>query len=691
MKAVRAVAPLVLAASLLPAWAAGQVPDAGGAHAPASRASMAPLDVPFVSQAPALCGGAAVAMVLRYWGRRGVHAEDFAELVERAAEGIRTSVLADAVRQRGWRALPFSGTVDDLRTHAGQGRPVIALIDAGRGLFHYVVVTGAAGDRIVFHDPAVGPAKTLGLDAFDVRWTAAQRWAMLVLPDGGSTEPDAVGPEAARTPDACTPLVAEAVAQARGGDAAAAEERLRDAQRQCPASSAPWVELAGLRFLQKDWRAAAALAEQGTRLDPADEHAWRLLASSLFLAGERTRALDAWNRVGEPRLDLVRIDGLRRTRYRLVESWLGLSPREPVTNAALTRARRRLAALPSAGMAHLEYRPVGRGLAEVHATVLERRAFPSDIPSAVGTGLRAAVSSELAIGIAAPAGAGDLWEFSWRWWEARPRVEGAVSLPGAGPVPGLLRAGGVWERQTYRMDPSDLAAPRVEARRGVFVSLGDWRLDGTRWELEAGVDRWDGRGAAPSLGAGFERRLADDRLSAGVFVKGWAPGRRRAFGSAEARAAWRSSARPARWALASTLTWQAALGDAPLGLWPGAGTGQGRSPLLRAHPLLRHGVIAGPMFGRRLLAGSVEGQRWVRPGSLPARFAVAVFADAARVSEPLPHDSGPPADVDVGGGLRLAIPGSPGVLRLDAAVGVRDGRRAVSAAWQLPWGERSRR
>jgi hypothetical protein len=51
------------------------------------------LDVPFVSQSERLCGGAAAAMVLRYWGERGVTAEDFAGLVDNDAGGIRQSAL----------------------------------------------------------------------------------------------------------------------------------------------------------------------------------------------------------------------------------------------------------------------------------------------------------------------------------------------------------------------------------------------------------------------------------------------------------------------------------------------------------------------------------------------------------------------------------------------------------------------
>ena len=56
----------------------------------APPAPLALLDVPYVVQSEALCGGAAAAMVLRYWGERGIAAESFAALVDQSAAGIRT-------------------------------------------------------------------------------------------------------------------------------------------------------------------------------------------------------------------------------------------------------------------------------------------------------------------------------------------------------------------------------------------------------------------------------------------------------------------------------------------------------------------------------------------------------------------------------------------------------------------------
>ena len=74
------------------------------------------LDVPYVAQSEALCGGAASAMVLRYWGARGVDAEEFVSLLNPRRDGIETGVLVDALVGRGWRAFAFHGHDLERRT-----------------------------------------------------------------------------------------------------------------------------------------------------------------------------------------------------------------------------------------------------------------------------------------------------------------------------------------------------------------------------------------------------------------------------------------------------------------------------------------------------------------------------------------------------------------------------------------------
>ena len=98
------------------------------------------LDVPYISQTEALCGGAAAAMVLRYWGERGLSADSFAHLVDRSAAGIPTRALAAEIASRGWNATPLSGDERLARNELSRGRPVLALIEDRPGTFHYIVI-----------------------------------------------------------------------------------------------------------------------------------------------------------------------------------------------------------------------------------------------------------------------------------------------------------------------------------------------------------------------------------------------------------------------------------------------------------------------------------------------------------------------------------------------------------------------
>ena len=108
------------------------------------------LDVPFVAQTEALCGGASVAMVQRYWGAREVSAADFASLVDSRLNGIPASRLADAVQRQGWQAFASNGTPDFVRHHVESGRPIIALLQVGPNQRHYVVVVSWSADRVLY-------------------------------------------------------------------------------------------------------------------------------------------------------------------------------------------------------------------------------------------------------------------------------------------------------------------------------------------------------------------------------------------------------------------------------------------------------------------------------------------------------------------------------------------------------------
>jgi hypothetical protein len=303
---------------------------------------------------------------------------------------------------------------------------------------------------------------------------------------------------------------------------------------------------------------------------------------------------------------------------------------------------------------------------------VERPLVPSGILPLGVLAARTLIEREARLTLGSPAGQGEIFEASWRWWTHRPRVSVSFSTPsptwGIGTI---WRLHAFYDRQTYH--------PGVdveEVRRGATFSATDW-LDGHwRWELGAGVDRWRGAGTTARFDASLARRSSDDRwiaTAAGSMYAGAVE-----TGTVSAAIGWRSAARQMGMVWHGRAGFDFAGDAAPLALWPGAGTGHARQALLRAHPLLDDGIVRGGVFGRRLAHAGLELRRWIRPSSRPWRIAPALFVDVAHAAR-----AGTGFDerlhADAGVGLRFGVPG--GAIRVDVGRGLRDGAMAVSAGW----------
>lgn len=644
------------------------------------------LDVPYLPQTEDLCGGAAIAMVLRYWGERQVYPEDFAALVDRGASGIRTDILAAEVTRRGWQSFPYAADQQEsggwIRGNVDRGRPIVALIEVRPNRYHYVVVVAWTSMQVIVHDPARAPFRVMAHAEFERGWAAAGRWALLLLPRHDTASPSSsispVHTEAAPATDSCGQLI-RALVELAGSEPGAAEAGLIAATQLCPLEPAGWRELAGVRFLQSRWAEASDLAERAARLDPGDDQGWNLLATSRFLNDEPDAALGAWNRIGRPPIDLIQVKGLSRTRQPVVIDLVDLAPRALLTPARHRRAARRLNELPSAALTRLSYRPLAGGLAEIEAVVVERPTVPRGVARFAATAVTAWLHRELRLDVAAPTGSGELWTVAWRWWEARPRLAVTLAVPAVSWLPGVTTIEGSWERQSYATP----AISQDERRRG-GVSVADWATGSVRWRTGIALDRW-AQDSHVSADAAIDLRLADDRVSLGVDAAGWLPiGSTAWFARGGVSSAWRSTREGGRalWTIAAGI--DAASAAAPFELWPGAGTGHARAPLLRAHPLLDAGVVSGPAFGRRLAHGTVEYQHPLRV--TPAgSIRLAAFADTAKPWRQAGIVGRGSFHADTGLGLRLALPNDAGTLRVDVARGLKDRRTVVSAGWQAAW------
>jgi predicted double-glycine peptidase len=615
------------------------------------------LDVPFISQSEDLCGGAAAAMVLRYWGERGLTAESFAHLVDRSAAGIRTDALLRELTQRGWMAAALDGTDEAVDAELQRGRPVLTLIEDRPGRFHYVVVVATTREAVIFHDPARAPLRVVGRAEFSRRWQATRRWMAVVVPGARMPEVAPASVEAPRAaPGACDQLVAGGVAQAQAGDVPAAERSLT-AALSCGGAAA-MRELAGVRVLQRRWADVEALSATATAIDPGDPYGWRLLGTSRFVQNNRFGALSAWNHIGEPKLDLLTVAGLGRTRQRVVESLVGTEPGTVINPGTFIRSERRLLELPAASSTAIDLVPKPGGLAELHATVNERPVLPSDIWSYAAIGAIAASRRELAISTGSLTGGGESLRLEWRFWPDRPRV--GVTLDAPAPWGGVWGAGGFSERERFTAQFADVE------RSGGFVGWSNWIHPLIKLSLKTGVEDWDQIGAFSQSRGEVGFLTAGSRVDARAEAEFW--GGSTSFSRAAVSvAAFSSRARSGFVYVARAGAGAGTSGLPPL-VWFAGDTGQTRDALLRAHPLVDEGRLRVEQMGRRLLNASGEMQRWWSRG--PVRTGAAAFFDMARVGNRL--ESGVRGDVDAGVGFRVALPGM-GTIRTDVASGLLHG------------------
>jgi hypothetical protein len=249
-------------------------------------------------------------------------------------------------------------------------------------------------------------------------------------------------------------------------------------------------------------------------------------------------------------------------------------------------------------------------------------------------------------------GLGERWRLQGNWSAAQRRAGSSLSAPLSWPD-AIATVDIEWVRERYDLGPLDSSANGgdgfAERLRG-GIALRRWvapdvRLDGGLW-----LERWDGSrrmmsariSALSWLGYGEEARVEAD-------LEAWT-GRGNVVGRASAGAAlvrYHGAHRASRAVVGGIVTGR----SAPRTLWPGAGTGEIRAPLLRGHPLAAGSSIGGAAFAPRLLHGTLEHRVFSRFG--PLRLGGAVFVDAARVSG-APGQESARTFVDVGLGAFVA-------------------------------------
>ena len=185
------------------------------------------------------CGAAALAAVLRFWGR-AASPQSIEASIGRSDNGLQAGDMETYARSMGLRSHVFYGTMKDIVHELEQGRPVIVglgkMFEEKKAVSHYVVVVGYEPNKkqLLLLDPGRG-WQVDSLDGFAKEWAISKAVTIVAYPDIGTGS----GAVAAESVPKVTVSVSPKVASVpRGAALATATEDQRYADREAAAPDA---------------------------------------------------------------------------------------------------------------------------------------------------------------------------------------------------------------------------------------------------------------------------------------------------------------------------------------------------------------------------------------------------------------------------------------------------------------------
>jgi predicted double-glycine peptidase len=131
------------------------------------------------------CGGAALASVLRFWGRSATP-ESVESAIGAGNKRLRAGDMAAHARDKGLRAYVFNGTMNDVVYELEQGRPIIVGLGkevvTKKVLAHYQVVVGYERQKrlVLLADPGLG-WQIDTLEGFSKEWARSGRVTLVAF------------------------------------------------------------------------------------------------------------------------------------------------------------------------------------------------------------------------------------------------------------------------------------------------------------------------------------------------------------------------------------------------------------------------------------------------------------------------------------------------------------------------------
>jgi ABC-type bacteriocin/lantibiotic exporter with double-glycine peptidase domain len=155
-----------------------------GAPSPAAPSSHVIQGVPFAAYRSDLCGPAALAAVLQFYGENVTAAEIAKDIYLPNYHGTLNLDLLLYARARGFDVWAGEGSAERMKQALAQDRPVICMVrESGRiaDRNHFVVIRGYDSvRRIWLSDDGDGRETPRKMDGFERRWRECSHWMLVV-------------------------------------------------------------------------------------------------------------------------------------------------------------------------------------------------------------------------------------------------------------------------------------------------------------------------------------------------------------------------------------------------------------------------------------------------------------------------------------------------------------------------------
>ena len=139
-------------------------------------------NVPFYPQEAYQCGPASLAGVLNFEGLETTPEKIAEEIFSRSARGTLNLDMALYAQQKGFSAIEYSGSMQDLKEKISAGQPLLVMVDYGFLAWqanHFMVVVGYNSDGVIANSGKT-ERELINNDTFLRIWRKTGFWTLVI-------------------------------------------------------------------------------------------------------------------------------------------------------------------------------------------------------------------------------------------------------------------------------------------------------------------------------------------------------------------------------------------------------------------------------------------------------------------------------------------------------------------------------